>query len=122
VIFLTAMTDIESKTKGFELGAIDYITKPFEILEVKARVQTHLALRLAKLELSMQNEILEEKVIERTRELSLTQETTIEAMACLAEYRDPETGGHIKRTKKYVKLLQKSFKNYPNLVNSLLMK
>ena len=39
IIFLTAMSEIQNKTKGFELGAVDYITKPFEILEVKARVK-----------------------------------------------------------------------------------
>lgn len=45
IIFLTAMTDINSKAKGFELGAVDYITKPFEILEVKAKVNTNLSLK-----------------------------------------------------------------------------
>ncbi|MCT4619193.1 MAG: two-component system response regulator [Marinisporobacter sp.] len=113
IIFLTAMTDINSKTKGFELGAVDYVTKPFEILEVKARVFTHLSLKLAKYELSKQNEILEKKVIERTKEISLTQEATIEALACLAEYRDPETGDHIKRTKNYIKILAEELKKNP---------
>ncbi len=51
VIFLTALTEIENKTKGFQMGAVDYITKPFEIAEVNARVKTHLKLRLAELEL-----------------------------------------------------------------------
>jgi signal transduction histidine kinase len=64
IIFLTAITDVESKTKGFELGAVDYITKPFEILEVKARVRTHLSLKFAKHELSEKNRILQEKTIE----------------------------------------------------------
>lgn len=64
IIFLTAVTDIESKEKGFELGAVDYITKPFEILEVKARVRTHLSLRLANNELSEKNQKLEEKTKE----------------------------------------------------------
>ncbi len=64
IIFITGRHEIESKTKGFELGAIDYITKPFEILEVKARVKTQLSLMLAKKELTNQNEILEEKVQE----------------------------------------------------------
>ncbi len=45
IVFLTAMTGIENKTKGFELGAVDYITKPFEIREVEARVKTHLTLK-----------------------------------------------------------------------------
>jgi two-component system, sensor histidine kinase and response regulator len=55
IIFLTAATNIESKTKGFELGAVDYITKPFEIQEVKSRVKTHLSLRLAKEKLEHQH-------------------------------------------------------------------
>jgi putative two-component system response regulator len=119
IIFLTAMTEIESKTKGFKLGAVDYVTKPFELLEVKARLRTHLALRLAQLELSRQNEILEIKVQARTRELSLTQEATIEAMACLAECRDPETGGHIKRTKNYIKLLATQLQQQPRFADFL---
>ena len=45
VILLSAITDSDSKTKGFSLGAVDYVTKPFEIVEVKARVKTQLRLR-----------------------------------------------------------------------------
>ncbi len=119
IIFLTAMTDIGSKTRAFETGAVDYVTKPFEIAEVKARVLTHLTLKLARQELAMQNEILEERVIERTREISLTQETTIDAMACLAEFRDPETGGHIKRTKNYVKQLAEQLKKLPEFQHQI---
>ena len=105
VIFLSAVTDINSKAKAFEMGAVDYITKPFEVPEVKARVQTHLSLQLAQKELAMQNEILNIKVEERTREIALTQEATLETIANLAEYRDPETGGHINRTKGYIQVL-----------------
>jgi putative two-component system response regulator len=119
IIFLTAMTDIASKTRAFEVGAVDYITKPFEILEVKARVQMHLSLQLARTGLSVQNEVLEEKVTERTQELNLTQETTIEAMAFLSEYRDPETGGHIKRTKNYVKKLAEKLAESPKYKDQL---
>ncbi|MGA1870696.1 MAG: sensor histidine kinase [bacterium] len=45
IIFITAMNDIDAKTKGFELGAVDYITKPFDAKEVLARVKTHLTIR-----------------------------------------------------------------------------
>lgn len=48
VIFLTALTEIANKATGFDIGAVDYITKPFEIVEVKARVRTHLALKQAR--------------------------------------------------------------------------
>lgn len=105
VIFLTAMSDISFKTKAFEMGGVDYITKPFEIKEVKARVFTHLSLSRAKKEKELQNKILEEKVYERTKELLLLQDGTIEVVASLAEYRDPETGGHITRTKEFIRVL-----------------
>jgi CheY-like chemotaxis protein len=56
IIFLSAMTEIEDKTKGFELGAVDYITKPFEVVEVQARVKTHLSLKLANESLKAEHE------------------------------------------------------------------
>jgi CheY-like chemotaxis protein len=58
IIFITSMSEIQNKTKGFELGAVDYITKPFEVMEVKARVKTHLSLTLARRELADLNIIL----------------------------------------------------------------
>ncbi len=119
IIFLSAMSDIESKTYGFQHGGVDYITKPFDILEVKARIKTHLSLQLAKMELSLQNQLLEEKVKERTQELYMTQEVTIEAMAYLGEYRDPETGWHIKKTKNYVKLLATKLMEKPKFHEQL---
>jgi putative two-component system response regulator len=67
VIFITAMDGPKDKTRGFENGAVDYITKPFDVVEVKARVRTHLNLKLAQQELRHQNIILEKKVRERTR-------------------------------------------------------
>ena len=113
VIFLTALTEIENKTKGFQMGAVDYITKPFEVLEVQARVKTHLSLVLAGRELEMQNEILETKVQERTLELAQTQDVTIFGLATLAETRDNETGGHIIRTQHYVKALAEALAKTP---------
>lgn len=125
VIFLSAVTDINSKAKAFEMGAVDYITKPFEVPEVKARVKTHLSLQLAQKELAMQNEILNIKVEERTREIALTQEATLETIANLAEYRDPETGGHINRTKGYIQILAERLKEQPkykDIINDTLIR
>ncbi len=113
IIFVTAMGEVEDETKGLELGAIDYLTKPISPPIVLARVKNHLELKLAKEELENQNVILEIKVQERTRELALTQEVTIEAMATLAETRDPETGGHIRRTQNYVRALAGYLKDNP---------
>lgn len=105
IIFLTAMTEIENKTKGFEVGAADYITKPFEIAEVKARVRTHLSLMLARKELANQNLILEERVQERTAELKQTRLTIIQRLGRAAEFKDNETGLHVMRMSHYSRLL-----------------
>jgi adenylate cyclase len=53
----------------------------------------------------------EKRVGERTRELAMVQEATIESMSSLTETRDPDTGGHIKRTQNYVRLLAENMKN-----------
>ena len=55
IILLSAITDCDFKNKGFSLGAVDYITKPFEISEVKARVKTQLRLEEVRLILENQN-------------------------------------------------------------------
>lgn len=91
IIFMTALNDTVDKVKGLSLGAVDYITKPFQIEEVLARVQTHLEIRRLNLTLEQQNlrlkeeieahqkaraalqqltEELEQRVQQRTRELS----------------------------------------------------
>lgn len=61
VIFLTAKNDIDSIAKAFELGAVDYVTKPFHKIELKARVETHLNLRYSKKQLEYYAEKLKEK-------------------------------------------------------------
>lgn len=69
IIFLTAKNDTESIVKGFEAGAQDYVTKPFNTNELLARVNTHLELKRKRQELQALNNQLEEKVKERTLEL-----------------------------------------------------
>ncbi len=114
VIFLTSVDEADSKTRGFELGAVDYITKPFNNAELKARVKTHLALERATEQLRRQNETLELKVQERTREIALTRDVTFHALATMVEHRSPETGAHVFRTQKYVQLLALELRGSPN--------
>lgn len=97
IVFITALLEIRDKSRGFELGAVDYITKPFQIAEVKARVRTHLSLKHALDALGNQNRILDQKVELRTQELRSTQLEIIYRLGRAAEYRDNETGMHIKR-------------------------
>ena len=71
VIFLTAQTEIEDETRGFEVGAVDYIHKPFSAPVVKARVQTHLALRGMRQQLAQQLLIIQ-KELETARKIQLS--------------------------------------------------
>lgn len=105
VIFLTARMEKAAEGKGFVVGGVDYITKPFSPPVLKARVETHLALKQARDALREQNALLEERVEQRTRRISALQDAIIMAMASLAETRDNETGNHIRRTQWYVRLL-----------------
>lgn len=77
VIFMTALTGVENKLSGFQAGAVDYVTKPLQVEEVIARVNTHLKISAMQHQLELQNEQLqkyqeklEQKVAERTAELS----------------------------------------------------
>lgn len=69
IIFITAMSETQDETKGLELGAVDYITKPISPPVVTARVKSHLELKQAREILKNQNVILEQRVEERTREV-----------------------------------------------------
>ena len=97
VIFITAVTETVNKTHGFELGAVDYITKPFHAAEVKARVRTHLALEQMRSELEAHNRLLEHKVKEKTAEIQEILDAGIRSMALMVEIRDPYTAGHQQR-------------------------
>ena len=69
IIFLTAKNDTESIVKSFEIGASDYVTKPFNAIELKARVKTHLQLREKTKRLELVNQELDQIVKDRTVEL-----------------------------------------------------
>ena len=70
VIFLSALDETIDKVKAFRVGGVDYVTKPFQLDEIHARLETHLRIRSLQLQLSGQNERLEKRVEERTRELA----------------------------------------------------
>jgi len=90
VLFITAKESPEDEQKGFDLGCVDYITKPISAPRVRARVRTHLALH-------DQNRALEAAVRERTLELQETRLEIIQRLGRAAEYKDNETGMHVMR-------------------------
>jgi putative two-component system response regulator len=113
VIFLSALTDTEEKIRAFDDGGVDYVTKPFQIQEIEARVQTHLKLRRALLDVARYNAYLEELVGQKVREISDSQFATIFAMVKLSESRDDETGTHIWRVRDYCRVLAAAMRDVP---------
>jgi response regulator RpfG family c-di-GMP phosphodiesterase len=118
VIFLSGLDTMESRLKGFTTGGVDYISKPCQIVEIQARINTHVKLGRKEALLRNQNEILEQAVLARTSELRMdiekrklveenlesqimaTEEAfiyTVYALARAAEANDEDTGNHIIR-------------------------
>ena len=91
VIFLTSMTDASVEVRGFELGVVDFITKPFSAPVLLNRIKTHLN--------------IDEIIRERTAQLQRLQNGIVFVLADMVENRDKETGGHVERTTAYIKLL-----------------
>jgi putative two-component system response regulator len=98
VIFLTGITDVSVEVRGFQLGAVDFITKPFSVPVIQNRIKTHLNI----------DEIIRERTFllqEKTRHLQKLQNAVIFGFADLVENRDKATGGHVERTAAYIKIL-----------------
>jgi len=98
VFFTTALNSEDDETKGLSLGAVDYITKPFCMPIVCERIKLQL-------ELKAHRDRLEELVKQRTYELFETQRQIIFSLGLASEYRDTETGMHIKRMSNYCHLI-----------------
>ena len=113
IIFLTAKVDADSMARGFEVGGVDYILKPFHANELLARVKTHLELFKAKQILKHNNLTLEMKMKVQTErilsELEENQKEMIFVLTELVESVSDETGKHIRRVAEYSRLLAHYF-------------
>lgn len=98
VIFVTTLSDVGSEARGLELGAVDYVTKPYVPSLVRSRVRTQIALH-------HQSLALESLVRERTAELVDTRLEIIRRLGRAAEYRDNETGMHVVRMSQIAKIV-----------------
>jgi len=98
IIFVTTLSDAGSEARGLELGAVDYVTKPYVPALVRSRVNTHVTLH-------RQNRSLEDQVRERTTELLETRLEIIRRLGRAGEYRDNETGMHVVRMSKIARLI-----------------
>lgn len=106
VIFLTAETDPASEIKGFDLGAVDFIVKPFIAQVMIRRIETQL-------ELSAYHQSLEKIVEEKVEENERLQNMLSVGFAELVESRDGVTGGHIKNTSIYFEAFVSALKELP---------
>ena len=109
VIFLSAKVDIESIEKGFNLGAVDYVTKPFHSTELKCRVSNHLELYRAKRQLKAHNISLNTKLKntheQHFTELEHAQKEIIDVLSEIMENRSLETASHVNRVANISELL-----------------
>ena len=112
VVFLTAKSDESSELEGFNLGAVDYVSKPFSGPLLLKRIANHLLITQQKKDLLASKAALEDyadnleiKVRDKTKEVFNLQSAVLETVADLVEFRDKATGGHVTRTMLYVKAL-----------------
>lgn len=105
VIFLTAMQEPEDETRGFEVGGADFIHKPIRPAVVQARVRTHLQSKAYQDLLNNRNAALETQLAHRMAQLDRLRDSTLYVMISFAEFRDEDTGNHVKRTQEYVQVL-----------------
>jgi len=119
ILFLTAKDQAEDESHGLELGATDYLGKPFEPTVLLARVRSQLRLKAAADQLRARNAELDREVEQRTHELQAVHDVTILALASLAETRDNETGNHLRRTQNYVRTLALKLREQPRFAAQL---
>lgn len=97
VIFVSAVSETDEKVQGFEIGAVDFVTKPYQRDELLARVRTHLELNRLRNHLG---ELVEERTVElreSEKKLRASLLDSITALAATVELRDPYTAGHQRR-------------------------
>ncbi|MDQ3439391.1 MAG: response regulator, partial [Planctomycetota bacterium] len=107
ILMLTGDDSEEAKSKALSRGAKDFLNKPFTSGEALLRIGTLLETRFLYLEIQSQNQVLEAKVRERTRELDGAQIEIIDRLALAAEFRDDNTGHHTVRVGQMASLIAK---------------
>lgn len=111
VIFVTAKDDNNSEFEGLNLGAVDYITKPFSFPLLQKRVELHLSLIKQQQQLQDYSNNLEMMVEEKTRVIKELQYAIVHVLSDMVERRDGSTGGHLVRTQNYLRVLLKAVRD-----------
>ena len=105
VIFVSALGSSEDRIKGFECGGADYITKPFEKVEVLLRVNMHLRMYRMQQELSSSNKKLHSLVTRQLMKIESERANMVKALAKLTEEKDDWTGTHLENISKNCRLV-----------------
>ena len=113
VLFITASDSEETESRGLVAGAADYITKPFNHTVVRARVDNHI-------NLARYSHQLEQLVSIKTAEVTRTYESTLEVLATIIEYRNLESGAHIRRTTLLTEVLIETMMEHAKFKSALL--
>lgn len=120
VIILTAHTDAKTRQRALALGAKDFIGKPFEPWEVMYRIRNMLEMRYFYQRQRRRTDELEDLVRERTEKIRFTQLEIVQRLGLAAEYRDNETGNHVRRMSRACQLLADAAGCDPALCDNLL--
>jgi putative two-component system response regulator len=107
ILILTGDISQDARREALSRGAKDFVNKPFHADDVLLRIRTLLETRFLYLQIQSQNQMLEAKVRERTRELEAAQIEIIERLARAAEFRDDNTGQHTERVGQMAALIAK---------------
>jgi putative two-component system response regulator len=105
VIFLTAKTDMGSEIEGLDLGAVDYITKPFSAPLLIRRIENHILIAEQGKKLMYYNGHLQEEVRRKTERVFTLQNAMLITVSEMIESRDGITGSHIERTQSFMRIL-----------------
>ena len=121
VVVLTGLADRGLKRKALDLGATDLLNKPVEAEDLVARLRSVLHLKACQDELKCQNELLEQQVRERTRQLEASRLDIIWRLGKAAEFRDEDTGNHILRVGYFSRAIAETLGLDRNLVDRLFL-
>jgi len=126
VIMITAVDEIDSAVKCIEMGADDYLTKPFNAVLLGARINASLEKRSLRKQEQKQRKQIEDmnlfltaRVRQQVAEIASAQIGAIFAMSKLAESRDPETGEHLERMREYCRLLAQDLAKSPEYAETI---
>lgn len=133
ILMITGLTDVKANVKGIEAGADDYITKPYDLILLKSRIDNSLKRKLYydqtlyyQKRLEHYNNHLKDEIALQVQDIIDTQEVTIFALAKLAESRNKETGAHLERIRLICReiaiLLKKHISQYQKIIDDEFIK